>query len=65
MLIIPEAELPAGCDLCPCNYDGWCNLQPGDDSLPVRYGYSKTERDPRCPLIYIDDRKRVDIPPVV
>ncbi len=65
MLVMPNEKMPAGCELCPCYYDGWCNLIPGDDRLPYEYAYSKEKRDLRCPLIYIDDSKRVDIPPLV
>ena len=53
-MIIMPIDIPEGCGLCLCNYDGWCSLQciigNRSDSLEDLYRYSKTQRDPNCPL---------------
>ena len=59
MLVIPNLNMPKGCQSCPLEYDGYCNaITYADDSddnfrLPDEYAYGRNGRNgiyPGCPI---------------
>ena len=53
-----DIKMPTGCDVCPCNSEGYCSavyFTTGKPlSLPIEY-YSDTKRHPDCPLIEVKE----------
>lgn len=64
-MIALDIDMPKGCELCPCNGEGYCGalylLNKEVYSLPDDVAYSTKKRYRLCPLIDLSKKSKEEL----